>query len=181
VLCRVRVDDTFDGGYFREETPMGRCLILAMAIVLVSIPFSASAAGWPDRAGEPPARVAPNAAATTLPPLHLIAPADHARLSNSVLVVIETSGDMSQLTMGGMSNMSNMGNMDMGPQVHLHVVDGTVLIPSAKQMVKAAQDRYQFRLPSLRAGSHTIKVYWADNKTHTPVGMIQTITCTVTG
>jgi len=158
---------------------MSRCSILAVAIVLVSTPFPASAAGWSDWGGGEPARVAPNAAVTTLPPLHLIAPVNHARLTNPVVLDIETSGDMSQLTMGG---MSNMGNMNMGPQVHLHVVvDGTVLMPSANQMIKMSQDRYQFRLPPLRTGSHTIKVYWADNKTHKPVGMIQTITCTVTG
>jgi methionine-rich copper-binding protein CopC len=113
-----------------------------------------------------------------LPPIRLIAPASQATIKNPAVLVIETSGDISQMTMGGdMAHMSGMGS-----QVHLHInVDSMMIMPTAKQLTKVGPNRYEFRLPSMSPGTHTIKVYWADDKTHTPAGHVQTTMCTVTG
>lgn len=124
------------------------------------------------------------AAMASLPPLRLVAPAGHAQLKNPVAIVIETPGDISQLTMGQtmapMSGMSGAGSM--GRHVHLHIlVDGTVYMPSSSQLTKVGPDRYQYVLPKLAAGAHTVKVFWADNSTHAPAGGVETATCTVTG
>jgi methionine-rich copper-binding protein CopC len=119
-----------------------------------------------------------------VPPLHLIAPAAHAQVKNPVAVVIETPGDMSQLTMGqAMTPMSGMsGRMSMGTRVHLHiVVDGTAYMPAASQLSKVGPDRYQYLLPKLTAGPHTIKVFWADNTTHAATGTVESATYTVAG
>src|SRR5207245_5974157 len=65
--------------------------------------------------------LAPAPPAASLPPLHLIAPANNPRLKNPVALIIETSGDISRLTLGGeMAGMSRMG-----PQVQLHIVVDT--------------------------------------------------------
>jgi methionine-rich copper-binding protein CopC len=123
----------------------------------------------------------------TVPPLHLIAPAAHTQLKNPVAVVIETSGDISQLTMGStMAPMSGMSSMStsagMGPHVHLHIlVDGTAYMPAASQLTKVGPDRYQYVLPKLATGPHTVKVFWADNSTHAPIGDVESATCTVSG
>jgi methionine-rich copper-binding protein CopC len=115
---------------------------------------------------------------THLPPLQLVAPTDHAQVKNPVALVIETPGDIDHYTMGG--SMGGMSGMDAG--VHLHiVVAGQVFMPTAAQLTKVGPSRYRFVLGSLSAGTHTIKVYWADNKTHEAMGPIHTATCTITG
>jgi len=119
-----------------------------------------------------------------VPPLHLIAPAAHAKLKNPVAVVVETPGDISQLTMGHtVTPMSGMGSdSSMGPHVHLHIlVDGTAYMPAASQLTKIGPARYQYTLPNLAAGPHTVKVFWADNSTHAPAGGVESATYTVTG
>jgi len=129
------------------------------------------------------------AAAAMVPPLRLVAPAGHAQVKNPVAVVIETPGDISQLTMGramapmpGMSGGGMSGGTGMGPRVHLHiVVDGTAYMPAADQLTKVGPGRYQYLLPKLAAGVHTIKVFWADNSTHAPDSAVESTTCTVTG
>jgi len=116
------------------------------------------------------------------PPLHLIAPASRAQLKNPVVLLIETAGDMSQLTMGkSMTPMSGMAST--GPQVHLHVaVDGKVFMPTTDQVKKVAPSRYEYSVPArLAAGTHTIKVFWVDDKTHEPAGAPQTVTFTIAG
>lgn len=115
-------------------------------------------------------------ATASLPPLRLVAPANHARVKNPAHLVIETPGDISQLTLGdGMAGMSGMG-----PQVHLHVeADSMMIMPTAKQLTKVGPNRYELPLPALSPGTHIIKVYWADGKTHKPAGHIQTTTCTI--
>ena len=127
---------------------------------------------------------APAGASANLPPLRLVAPPGHAQVKNPVAVVIETSADISQVTMGsGMSSMSGMGSgHGMAAPVHLHIiVDGTAYMPAVAQMTKVGPSRYQYNLPKLAAGAHTMKVFWADNKTHAPSGAVQTVTYTVVG
>ncbi len=114
----------------------------------------------------------------SLPPLRLVAPANHASVKNPAVLVIETPGDISRMTMGNsMAGMSGMGS-----QVHLHInVDSMMIMPTAKQLTKVGPNRYELPLPSMSPGTHTIKVYWANDKTHTPAGHVQTVMCTVTG
>ena len=111
--------------------------------------------------------------ASSPPPLQLIAPADHASVKNPVALIIETSGDMKKVTMGGTGQMGGMSSMaGMDAAVHLHiVVDGTTAMPSSDQLTALAP---------LKSGSHTVKVFWADDKTHEPVGAVHTATYTVT-
>jgi len=122
--------------------------------------------------------LSPSPPAASLPPLHLIAPANNLRLRNPVALVIETPGDISRLTLGGgMAGMSHMG-----PQVHLHVVvDNATFMPWAKQLTSVGSHRYRFQLPSLSTGTHTIKIYWGDNTTHKPAGAVQTAHWTIVG
>jgi methionine-rich copper-binding protein CopC len=116
---------------------------------------------------------------TSLPPLKLISPADHATMTNPVAVVVETPGDIKQLTSGGIGQMSGMSGM-AGPGVHLHIlVDGVVTMPTSDQLTALGNHRYQYTLAPLSAGSHTVKVFWAD-KTHQPMGPVQAATCAVT-
>jgi methionine-rich copper-binding protein CopC len=46
--------------------------------------------------------------ASSPPPFQLIAPADHASVKNPVALIIETSGDMKKLTMGGTGQMGGI-------------------------------------------------------------------------
>lgn len=119
-------------------------------------------------------------AASSLPPLQLIAPADHSTVTNPVAIVVETPGDMKKLTMGGAGQMSGMGTM-AGPGVHLHIlVDGVATMPSSDQLTALGNHRYQYTLALLSPGTHTVKVFWADNKTHQPIGPVHAATCIVT-
>jgi methionine-rich copper-binding protein CopC len=122
--------------------------------------------------------LAPRPPGASLPPLHLIAPANNPRLRNPVALIIETPGDISRLTLGGeMAGMSHMGS-----QVHLHVVvDNATFMPWAKQLTRVGSHRYRFQLPLLSSGTHTIKIYWGDNTTHRPAGAVQTAHCTIVG
>lgn len=115
-----------------------------------------------------------------LPPLKLVAPPNHAIMKNPVAVVIETSGDIKQLTMGGTGQMSGMSGM-AGPNVHLHIlVDGVVTMPTSDQLTALGNHRYKYTVAPLSAGSHTVRVFWGDNRTHQPMGSVQAATCTVT-
>ncbi len=119
------------------------------------------------------------AMAPALPPLKLVAPANHAALKNPVAVVIETPGDIKSLTMG--AQMSGMSGMS-GPSVHLHIlVDGVATMPTSDQLTALGNHRYRYTLAPLSVGSHTVKVFWADNKTHQAMGPVQAATCTVAG
>ena len=107
-----------------------------------------------------------------VPPLRLLAPANHARLHNPVSVTIETPTDISLVTMGP--------KMTTGPGVHLHIiVDGIVNMPASDQLAGAGAHRYTYELAPLKPGPHTIEVFWADNRTHAPVGGTQTATVVV--
>jgi methionine-rich copper-binding protein CopC len=110
-----------------------------------------------------------------LPALHLVTPADGARVGNPVALVIETPGKIEDLTMG--TGMSPMGAM---PGAHLHVLaDGTTFMPAASQLIKIGPGRYKYTLPKLSAGAHTVKVFWADNKTHEPKSTVHIVHITV--
>jgi len=113
-----------------------------------------------------------------VPPLHLVAPANGAPVKNPVAVVVETPGDIDHLTMGG--GMAGMSGMDSG--IHLHIlVDSLVFMPPASRLTKVGASRYQYVIGPLPAGTHTIKVFWADNKTHQAVGPVHTAKCAVSG
>ena len=113
-----------------------------------------------------------------LPPLQLITPATGAQVKNPVALVVETPGDIEHLSMGG--GMAGMSGMDSG--IHLHIlVDSLVFMPPASKLTKVGPSRYQYVIGPLPAGMHTIKVFWADNKTHEPVGPVRTAKCTVNG
>jgi copper resistance protein C len=125
-----------------------------------------------------PAAASSAMAAPALPALDLVAPQDHSTVKNPVAVVIQTPGDIKALTMGGM-NMSGMGSTK-GPAVHLHIlVDGVTTMPSSDQLTPAGTHRYQYLLAPLSRGAHTVKVFWADNKTHEAVGPVHAATFTV--
>ena len=119
--------------------------------------------------------------AMSLPGIQIIAPASHASVTNPVTLVIETPGDMKTMTMGSMASMGNMGSMSgTTPGVHLHIVtDGAAAMPSADQLTKVGENRYKYSLPLLPAGIHTVKVYWADNKTHAVRGALQAVTFSI--
>ena len=113
-----------------------------------------------------------------LPPLQLVTPANGAQVKNPVALVVETPGDLDHLTMGG--GMAGMSGMDSG--IHLHIlVDSLVFMPPAGKLTKVGPSRYQYVVGPLPAGTHTIKVYWADNKTHDAVGPVHTAKCMVSG
>ena len=117
---------------------------------------------------------------SSLPPLQLIAPVDHGGVTNPVALAIQTPGDIKQLTMGGtkMSGMGSMGATDA--RVHLHIlVDGATIMPSSEQLKALGNNRYQYTLTLLSQGAHTIKIFWADNKTHQPAGPVREATCIV--
>ncbi len=118
----------------------------------------------------------PGGAMATLPPLRLVTPANNTHVKNPVTLVIETSGNINELTMGG--TMSGM--QGMAPHVHLHIlVDDKAFMPAASQLKNVEPSRYENALPPLAAGTHTIKVFWADDSSHAPVGPVQTTRCTV--
>ncbi len=123
----------------------------------------------------------PGMAGSSLPALSLVAPADHSTVKNPVAIVVQTPGDIKSLTMGGTGHMSGMGSMG-GQGVHLHIiVDGVVTMPTSDQLTAAGSQRYQYVLAPLSSGTHTVKVFWADNKTHEPMGPVHAATFTVTG
>lgn len=113
--------------------------------------------------------------AVSLPPLKIVEPASRATVKNPVTLTFDTPADMTKYTMGGMASMEGMG-----PGVHLHLVvdGGTTLMPNGDQVTKAGDHRYKYALPSLSAGSHTVRAFWADNKTHAARGPVQTVSFT---
>lgn len=112
------------------------------------------------------------APAGALPPLRLVAPQDRARLRNPVTVVVEIPGDIDRVTMGGRT--------EAGAGVHLHLsVDHQVFMPTSSQLRRIGPARYAFPLPPLSAGTHTIRVFWADDAHHRTVGAVHSVTCTV--
>jgi len=121
----------------------------------------------------------PSAAAPALPALTIDSPADHGRVNNPVLLLFETPADLSQLLAGS----SGGGSSDPSqPTIYLHISwDSTVVMPTADQITQVGQTEYQFNLPRLAPGMHQLKVFWADSKTHRPIGNVQSITINVAG
>ncbi len=105
--------------------------------------------------------MAPSGTMAGLPPIRLVAPTSRARVKAPVALLIATPADISQFTMD-----DSMGTMSgMGPHVHLHiVVDSSAYMPTARQLTKVGPSRYAYRLQTMSAGPHTVKVYWAANK-----------------
>lgn len=99
-----------------------------------------------------------------LPPLKIITPANGATISSPVSIVFETSADLSMMTMGP----------------HLHVdIDKRIDMPAMNQVVRLGANRYRYHLGTVAVGPHTIRVYWAETKTHKPMGPVQTVAVTV--
>ena len=114
----------------------------------------------------------------TLPTLQLVAPAGHSSVKNPVAVIIESPGDVRKLTMSG--QMSSPGAMTEN-KVHLHImVDGVTTMPSSDQLTNAGPHKYRYVLAPLSPGKHTVKVFWADNRTHEAIGPVHAATFTVT-
>ena len=151
----------------RARSVAGVCA-LALAVV------------WAAGAGGPASGASMSSAMAGLPPLSIVSPVTDARVKNPVSLVLETTGDLAKLTMGEGMNVGGAGGM--GPSVHLHmVVDTHILMPVVSQFANAGKNRYRYTLSRLSSGQHTIKVYWADDKTHESVGPIHTVTFTVIG
>jgi hypothetical protein len=63
---------------------------------------------------------------------------------------------------------------------HLHIsLDTRVAMPAMKHLTKVAEHRYRYVFGTVAAGRHTIRVYWADAKTHKPVNLPRTVTVNV--
>jgi methionine-rich copper-binding protein CopC len=107
----------------------------------------------------------------SLPPLKIISPAAGATVASPVDVVFETTADLSKMTVGETTKMRG---------AHLHAdLDKRVVMPEMKQIKMLGEHRYQLGLGSASAGRHTVRLYWGDNKTHKPVGAVQTVAITV--
>jgi methionine-rich copper-binding protein CopC len=116
----------------------------------------------------------------SLPPLKIISPANGATVSSPVLLVFETTADLSKMTMGatGSGDMPNMQGSK--PMTHLHAdLDKRVMMPAMKQIKMLGEHRYQLDLGSAGPGKHTVRLYWADNKTHKTMGMVHSVSITV--
>ena len=108
---------------------------------------------------------------TPLPALKIIAPAAGATVASPVNVVFETTADLSKMTVGDMTKI---------PGAHLHAdLDRRVVMPEMKQIKMMSEHRYQISLGTAAAGKHTIRLYWGDNKTHKPVGTVQSVSIAV--
>lgn len=102
-----------------------------------------------------------------LPRLMIVSPARGATIGNPVTVVFETPADLSKITMGE----------SMARHVHIDL-DKSVTMPAMTQLVKVGANRYRYDLGRVAPGSHTIRVYWADEK-HKPTGSVQVVVITV--
>jgi len=110
-------------------------------------------------AGEEPA---PN----EVPALRILMPTEGSKVGTQLAIVFETPGDLRRLTMSA-------------PKVgtHLHIeTDGVSLMPVNDQLIRLGGDKYLFvfDLPA-KAGSHTLKVFWADGGHKTIESTIQKV------
>lgn len=105
-----------------------------------------------------------------LPALKIVSPSNGATVSSPVIVIFETSADLSEMTMGAMEKTAP----------HLHIdLDKRIAMPGMKQLTKVRTHRYRYNLGKATPGRHTIRVYWADAEMHKPMGAVQTVTITV--
>jgi methionine-rich copper-binding protein CopC len=103
-----------------------------------------------------------------LPPLMIVSPARGATIGSPLSVVFETPADLPKMTIDDQMSGS-----------HLHIdLDKKVAMPTMKQLAKVGANRYQYDLGQAAPGSHTIRVYWADEK-HKPTGSVQVVVITV--
>jgi len=108
--------------------------------------------------------------ATEVPPLRILFPEAGAKVGTQLAVVFETPGEMARLTMSA-------------PEVgtHLHIeTDGISLMPGEDQLIRLGGNRYVFvfDLP-VKAGEHSLRVYWSDGMHRTIDSSMQTVKVTV--
>lgn len=107
-----------------------------------------------------------------LPPLRILSPANGATVSSPVVVVFETSADLSKMTMGA--------HMMEETAPHLHIdLDKRITMPTMKQLTKVSAHRYRFRFGKVTPGPHAIRIYWADAEAHKLMGPVKSITIRV--
>lgn len=95
-----------------------------------------------------------------------------------MVVVFETPADLTMMTMGGSTPKD--GSMSMSMAAHLHIdLDKRMMMPPMRLLSKVGANRYRYSFGTAATGAHTVRVYWADAKTHKPMGMFQTIVVTV--
>lgn len=106
----------------------------------------------------------------------IVAPVPDTRASNPVRLVV---GTMAALGEGATASPvdSLQGTRS---RVSLHVaVDSREFMPGAAEWKQLTAGRYEYRLPALAPGSHTVRVYWADSVSHKPRGAAQTVSFTL--
>ncbi len=104
-----------------------------------------------------------------LPPLTIVVPANGATVIGPVIIVFQTSADLSKMTMGSHAKGT----------AHIHIVlDKRLSMPTIRQLTRVGTDRYQVTLGRAKPGKHTIRLYWADNQ-HRPLGPTQVVSITV--
>jgi hypothetical protein len=104
-----------------------------------------------------------------LPSLTLVAPVNGATVIGPVIIVFQTSADLSKMTTGSHARST----------AHIHVeLDKRLTMPTMKHLTKVGTDRYQLNLGRARPGKHSIRLYWGDNR-HRPLGAAQVISIIV--
>ncbi len=130
----------------RRQSPSGQrplaptiILLLVVGGILLGIGLWT---GGNDHAAAPPA---PAAALT------IIEPADSATVAAPLEVTFSTTAPLRLTPMGWQAE-----------HLHLHaIVDGTEIMPGALDIRALGDDRYRWRLKSVVAGSHDIRLVWA--------------------
>ncbi len=111
-----------------------------------------------------------------LPALSIDQPQDHGTSNNPILLIFETTADLTKMTAGSADSTADPTQ----PAVYLHLgVDSAYYMPTYDQLEQVGQHQYQYELPRQGPGFHTFKVYWADSKTHKPVGPVVSVFCKV--
>lgn len=129
-------------------------LIIALAMIIAMIPSSATAQQMKE-----------------LPALKIVSPLNGATVRSPVVVIFETTADLSKMTTGAHMEMT---------APHLHIgLDKRIAMPGMKLLTKVRTYRYRYNLGKATPGRHTIRVYWADAEKHKPMGPVQTVTITV--
>lgn len=129
-------------------------LIIALAMIIAMIPPSVTAHQMEE-----------------LPALKIVSPRNGATVRSPVIVIFETTTDLSKMTMGAHMEMT---------APHLHIdLDKRIAMPGMKLLTKVRTHRYRYNLGKATPGRHTIRVYWADAEKHKPMGPVQTVTIVV--
>lgn len=136
-------------------------------------PFAAICAGAAHdhhHAHHPKPAPGQGAAATEVPALRIVMPAEGSKIGAQMALVFETPGDLRRLTMSA-------------PAVgtHLHIeAEGISLMPVNDQLIRLGGNRYLFvfDLPA-KPGPQTLKVFWADGSHKTIESTIQKVNVVV--